>query len=111
MSTLTVTFIDVAGTAHRIETAETGQSLMQLATANNIAGIYGDCGGGCSCATCHVYVAAQWLAVVGPPNELESEMLEMAADIRRDNSRLCCQIKLGPELHGLEVTVAPDALP
>ena len=44
--------------------AESG-SLMQLAVDNGIAGIDGDCGGVCSCATCHVFVNEEQMALVG----------------------------------------------
>jgi 2Fe-2S ferredoxin len=81
---------------------------MELARANGVEGILGDCGGGCACATCHVYVDAKWLDVVGPPDEIESAALDMVSDIQRSNSRLCCQIKVRPELDGLKVTVAPS---
>ena len=111
MSALTVTFIEVDGTTRKIENAAPGQTLMQVATANNVVGIYADCGGGCTCGTCHVYVDPEWQGVVGPPNALESEMLDMAENVRRANSRLSCQIALRSELDGLTVTVAPDSLP
>jgi ferredoxin, 2Fe-2S len=110
MSTLTVTFTGIDGTVRKIENAAPGQSLMQLATAHNVVGIYADCGGGCTCGTCHVYVDPDWQAAVGPPNPLESELLDMAENVRRANSRLSCQIALRPELDGLHVTVAPDTL-
>ncbi len=106
MPPITVTMTDTSGTTHTIA-AEDGLSLMEIAKANDVAGIFGDCGGGCSCATCHVYVAEEWLAKVGPPDDIEFAMLDMVADVMRDNSRLGCQIKMRAELDGLAVTVAP----
>ena len=41
-------------------------SLMELAVENGIAGIDGDCGGVCSCATCHVHVVPEHQSKVGP---------------------------------------------
>lgn len=102
-----VTFVQNDGVQKTID-AEPGESLMELARANGVEGILGDCGGGCACATCHVYVDAKWLDVVGPPDEIESAALDMVSDIQRSNSRLCCQIKVRPELDGLKVTVAPS---
>jgi 2Fe-2S ferredoxin len=102
-----VTFVQNNGVEKTID-AEPGESLMELARANGIEGILGDCGGGCACATCHVYVDAKWFDVVGPPDEVESAALDMVSDIQRSNSRLCCQIKVRAEIDGLRVTVAPS---
>ena len=54
MGNLKVTFTDVNGTVRAIGDAEAGLSLMEIAKAHDVAGIMGDCGGGCACATCHV---------------------------------------------------------
>lgn len=106
--TITVTFIEEDGNEVRFEDAELGQSVMELGRSRGVKGILADCGGACSCATCHVYVDAQWQDRVGPPNEVEIEMLDMVSDVVREGSRLSCQIELTPELDGLSVTVAPN---
>lgn len=84
--------------------AESG-SLMQLAVDNGVAGIDGDCGGVCSCATCHVFVNEEQMALVGEAGEIEADMLELADNLA-PNSRLCCQIAVSDEIDGLIVTVA-----
>ena len=98
-----VTYIDSGGEQHVVD-VPTGSSLMEAAVQNQVSGILALCGGACACATCHVYVGAAWLAKLQPIEEMEEGMLE-AAWQRRDNSRLSCQIHLGAELEGLEVTV------
>jgi ferredoxin, 2Fe-2S len=103
-----VTFVEPDGTARTIENAQPGKSLMEIAKANGIEGIYADCGGGCACATCHVYVDPEWMAAVGQPDEIETATLDLAADVLKPNSRLSCQIVVRPELEGLRVTVAPS---
>jgi 2Fe-2S ferredoxin len=108
MTAITVTFVEEDGNRHEISDAPLGMSLMELARTRGVDGILGDCGGVCACATCHVYIAANWTEIVGPPDEIESEMLDMVADVMREGSRLSCQIKVAPELDGLEVTVAPN---
>ena len=108
MGRLKVTFTDVNGTIRAIEDADAGLSLMEIAKAHDVAGIMGDCGGGCACATCHVYVPAQWQERVGSPDSIELDMLDLAAGAQ-DNSRLCCQIKMSDLLDGLELTVAPSS--
>lgn len=107
MGNLKVTMTDVNGNTKVIEHVDEGMNLMELAKANGVEGIFGDCGGGCACATCHVYVAEQWMEKVGQPDDIEFAMLDMVSDVMRDNSRLGCQIKMRDELDGIEVTVAP----
>ncbi len=107
MGNLKVIYTDVKGAIHTLDDVEEGASLMELAKRNGIEGIFGDCGGGCACATCHVYVEGGWFEKVGPPDDIEFAMLDMVTDVLKDNSRLGCQIKMKSELSGIEVTVAP----
>ena len=97
-----ITFVDFEGTERVIE-GTIGDSLMEAATTNDVPGIDADCGGACACATCHVYVAQEWTSVVGKPEDLEAEMLDVAEDVK-ENSRLSCQVKLTQEMDGLIVT-------
>ena len=80
-------------------------SLMALAVENGVSGIDGDCGGVCSCATCHVYVNADQTSKTGEASEIEKDMLELD-DNANELSRLCCQIEISDELDGLILTVA-----
>ena len=96
-----VTFIDFEGNSSEIN-AKTGDSLMDAAVINDVAGIDADCGGACACATCHVYVDAEWVSVVGQAGELEAEMLDVAEEVQ-ENSRLSCQIKVTEQMNGLVV--------
>ncbi len=80
---------------------------MEAALDNAVAGIIAECGGACACATCHAYVADDWLGRLKPMEDMEDAMLDTAAD-RRPNSRLLCQIEVTPDLDGLEVVVAPN---
>lgn len=93
--------------AEKTVSGEVGETLMEVGRDEGIAGILGDCGGGASCATCHVYVDPQWRALTGAADDVELATLDMVSDIVRDNSRLSCQITLRDELDGLRVTVAP----
>ena len=96
-----VTFIEHCGIRHCIETVA-GRSLMQLALDHNVPGVLGDCGGACSCATCHGHVDPRWAAHLPPIGESERAMLEVVSG-RRGDSRLCCQIRLTNELDGVVV--------
>jgi len=82
--------------------AEVGRSVMEAAIGSMVNGILGDCGGSCSCATCHVYVDPAWFSRLEPRTVTETELLDMAID-PNETSRLSCQIKLTPELDGLHV--------
>lgn len=81
-----------------------GMTLMEAALDNNVPGIVAECGGACSCATCHVYIDEKWQSAVGEPNPMEDDMLDFAYD-RRENSRLSCQIVLVESLNGLVVHI------
>lgn len=87
--------------------AEPGVNLMDVAYDNAVPGILGDCGGTCSCATCHAYIAPEWLARTGQPDEIEEAMLDAAID-RRGNSRLLCQIEASDAIDGIEIEVADN---
>lgn len=96
-----ITFVDHGGTARTVDAAS-GSSVMEAAVHNDIPGIDAECGGACSCATCHVYVDPEWVDVVGAPAPMEEDMLDFASDVR-SNSRLSCQIRVSSELDGLVV--------
>ena len=88
------------GTVRRLDASE-GSSLMQTAVANGVTGIVAECGGAQMCATCHVYVAEEWVDKLEPMQATEDAMLETTACERKPNSRLSCQIRMSPELDGL----------
>ena len=99
-----ITFIDPAGKQHAVE-AETGQSLMQAATAALIPGIEASCGGNCICATCHCHVDVRWFAQLQEPDALERDMLAYTNEVQ-PTSRLSCQVPLTEALDGMIVHVA-----
>ncbi|MBL8654191.1 MAG: 2Fe-2S iron-sulfur cluster binding domain-containing protein [Alphaproteobacteria bacterium] len=96
-----IVYIEANGQRHEAD-VETGMSVMQGALNFGIPGIDGDCGGACACATCHVYVAAGETRPVPPISDAEKAMLAFALDVTPE-SRLSCQIEVGPDLDGLEV--------
>ena len=94
-----VNFIEHNGTEHVVD-ATSGDSVMQSAINNLIPGINADCGGECSCGTCHVIVNSSWIERVGKPNDSEDSMLSLNPD-RHPNSRLSCQIEVSNSLDGI----------
>ena len=97
-----VTYISSTGIPTKIDVPE-GVSVMQAALTGRVGGILGECGGNCMCATCHVYVDADFLDRIPPVKENEKFMLSIAAEGPQPNSRLSCQIKMTKELDGLIV--------
>lgn len=94
------------GTTKTVEATE-GSSVMETAVRHNVRGIDAECGGSCSCATCHVYVDEAFFDRLTPPDEMESDLLEGVAAERRPTSRLSCQIQITAALDGLVVRVPP----
>lgn len=96
-----ITYVEFNGRAHVVD-VKPGQSVMEGAKKNDVPGIDADCGGGCSCGTCHVYVDPAWQARVGGRTPIEDATIEFADNVEA-NSRLSCQIKVSEELDGLVV--------
>ena len=96
-----INYIEHNQTSHVVDVEE-GYSVMEGAIQNNIPGIVAECGGACSCATCHAYIDEQWIEKVGMAVGDEADMLEFVDNPSR-SSRLTCQILVNPELDGLIV--------
>lgn len=102
---ITINFLLKDGTTREIET-QTGLSVMEVAVKHKVGSLDGACGGGLSCATCHVYVHPDWwdkvLPKEGEISENEEDMLDLAFSVGKF-SRLSCQIMLTEDLDGLIV--------
>ncbi len=85
-----------------------GPSVMQFLRDAGIP-ITAACGGAMACATCHVDVAPEWRAKVGPAGDEESDLLD-GSDYRTEGSRLSCQITATAALDGLTVELQLDAI-
>ncbi|MDR6267477.1 2Fe-2S iron-sulfur cluster-binding protein [Roseobacter sp. N2S] len=103
---VTITYVEPDGTERTVDVAE-GRSVMEGAVSNGIRGIVAECGGACSCATCHAYINAEWLDAVGPAEGDEADMIEFALD-PRPNSRLTCQIEVHSGLEGLRLEIPAE---
>ena len=96
-----ITYITSDSKTHSIE-VQNGLTVMEGAVQNDIPGIDADCGGGMSCATCHVYVDEHWFDKLPQKEDGEEDMLDMAFEPKK-NSRLSCQLIVSDELDGLIV--------
>jgi len=96
---------DLEGKEHELEAIE-GWRAMEIIRDYGLP-IKAECGGACSCATCHVYVEEEWLDKIPAKRDEEEEMLDSAFDVQ-DNSRLSCQIILDESLDGLRLRLAKN---
>jgi 2Fe-2S ferredoxin len=100
-----ITLVDRTGRSVRIA-ARSGFSLMENIRDLD-ASVEAICGGLCACATCHVWIAPDWVRRLPPRKYEEGVMLRDSAGFDAERSRLSCQIVVTPELQGLTLEVAP----
>ena len=82
-----------------------GVSFLLATLRAGVDGILVECGGGCSCATCHVMLTSDWDGTLDAPSPQEADMLSFAVD-PTPQSRLACQVQLNEQHDGLTLTVA-----
>jgi ferredoxin, 2Fe-2S len=97
---------DIEGVEHELEGLD-GWRVMEVIRDWGVS-MKAECGGACSCATCHVYVDESRFAELPPASDDEEDLLYSTLD-KKPNSRLSCQILMKEELDGLKVTIAPSA--
>ncbi len=98
--------VNHAGDEQEIEGAS-GLSVMEAIRENGFDEMLALCGGCCSCATCHVFVDAEFFDRLPPMSADENDLLD-SSDHRESTSRLSCQITISDELDGLKVVIAPE---
>ena len=103
-----ITFIQPDGSAATVE-VPSGLTVMEGAIESDITGVIAQCGGSCSCSTCHCYVAEDWMAVLPPPEVEEVALIEFAWE-PKESSRLTCQIRVTDDLDGLVLHVPAEQL-
>lgn len=95
---------DRKGEEHQVD-ATAGEPLMFALRAQDL--VDATCSGSCSCATCHLYIDAEWLGKLAPASEDEEELIEFL-QFGSENSRLSCQLTVSDDIDGMKVTVAPE---
>lgn len=96
-----ITIIEATGRRHDLD-APKGRTLMQVAMDASVPGIIAECGGCCSCATCHGFIDSPWFERIPPANVTENSMLEGLLEVQ-PNSRLTCQVEITEDLDGMIV--------
>lgn len=104
-----ITFVSNLGEERTVEAAR-GLSLLEVARDNGIEGLDAECGGACSCATCHVMIPLEWITRLGSPMMTEDDLLQILGDRREPGSRLACQIITSEILDGIRVRIPPGQM-
>jgi len=105
-ATVPVTFVDSRdGQTIEVE-AEVGKTVLEAALDHDVD-IEAACGGELACSTCHVILEQELYDALEPPDEEEEDMLDLAWGLE-DTSRLCCQIKVSPELRDATFVIPED---
>ncbi len=102
-----VTFIHADGKGRTEAEAKPGDILLDVAQAR-LMPLEGTCEGQMACSTCHVIVDRQDFDRLPEASEMEEDMLDLAAGVRR-TSRLSCQIVLTEDLDGLTVHIPSES--
>jgi 2Fe-2S ferredoxin len=100
-----ITYVLADETEHVVD-VPVGQSVMDGSVRSNLPGIVAECGGSCSCATCHVYLDPQYADLFDEATDAELDLLAYAEG-SQDCSRLACQLIIANGSDGVRVTV-PD---
>lgn len=98
--------IDSEGVEHELEGLE-GWRAMEVIRDWGL-NIKAECGGSCTCATCHVWVDEGWYGRLPPASDDEEDLIFSTLD-QKPTSRLSCQIILSDALDGLALTLTPSA--
>lgn len=101
--TVPVSYVQPDGrrSTHRVAV---GDTVLDGALDNGVPGIVGQCGGGCTCATCHCYLRVPDPATLPASDADELALLEYVPE-RRAESRLACQLRIEASMTAVVVEV------
>jgi len=109
MQDITIKIKDRNGNEHQVVApTDMAMNLMEVVRSYELApeGTIGVCGGMAMCASCQCYILND--TELPEIQDEEDAMLSEAFYVKQ-NSRLGCQIPITPQLHGLEVELAPES--
>ena len=101
-----VVYVQADGERTEVE-VPLGDTVMDGALDNGVPGIIGQCGGGCTCSTCHCFVDARWHPQLPDAHPDELDLLAYLPN-RSSASRLACQIVISEALDGLVVKLPSE---
>lgn len=100
---------DREGNTHEVlAPTDMAMNLMEVIKSYELApeGTIGICGGMAMCASCQCYILNE---VPLPEMQDDEEAMLSEAFYVKNNSRLGCQIRITPEIDGLEIELAPES--
>ena len=106
---ITIKITDREGNTHEVlAPTDMAMNLMEVIKSYELApeGTIGICGGMAMCASCQCYILND---VALPEMQNDEEAMLSEVFYVKDNSRLGCQIRITPEIDGLEVELAPES--
>lgn len=107
MNQIVIRFISADGEKVTEARANKGDNLLAVAQLHDQP-LEGTCEGQMACSTCHVIVAKEDFDKLPEASEMEEDMLDLAAEVKR-TSRLACQIDLTDEMEKLTVTIPSES--
>jgi|SRR5215207_11100045 len=99
----TITYYLPAGDEKTLD-VPVGLSIMDGSVRNNLPGIVAECGGSCSCATCHVFVDAENQELFDEATREETDLIEFLEGAC-ERSRLSCQLIVTEACDGVRICV------
>ena len=103
---VSITVADRSGQLRVLE-PDNGVTLMEAIRDSGMDEMLALCGGCLSCATCHVHIEPEFLPLLSPMSEDESDLLD-GSDHRDERSRLSCQSVIDDSLDGIKLAIAPE---
>ena len=106
---VTIKITDRDGNTHEVlAPTDMAMNLMEVIKSYELApeGTIGICGGMAMCASCQCYILND---VQLPQMQDDEEAMLSEAFYVKNNSRLGCQIRITPEINGLEIELAPES--
>jgi ferredoxin-2, mitochondrial len=100
---------DRDGNTHKVlAPTDMAMNLMEVIKSYELApeGTIGICGGMAMCASCQCYILND---ITLPEMQDDEEAMLSEAFYVKNNSRLGCQIRITPEIDGLEIELAPES--
>jgi ferredoxin, 2Fe-2S len=98
--------VETRNGARQEVTGRDGATLLKAIRKAGIEELAAQCGGGCACATCHVFVTLP--EGVAPEISVGEGRMLATSENRTLFSRLACQLKLEPAMDGMVVVIAPE---